>query len=586
MGRGEEPSDRGSTATGFSRKGKALNCTKDRRLESRSYGSGFDTRTAIGRPFRHRRGNWVGILIAVLSHALVSGSATAQCIPQITRLLGTNVLGSAQRGYSVALSADGSTAIVGAPGDNSNTGAVHVFARTGVNWSQQGPKLTVTGMIGQGYLGTSVSLSADGNTALVGSYGDNCFNGSAYVFTRSSGTWTQQGGKLLPSGAVGSSRFGYSVSISADGNTALVGAFGDNGNVGAVYVFVRISGSWFQQGTKLVPSGLIGTGFAGYSVSLSGDGNVALVGAYGDNSNVGAAFVFARSGGVWFQNGPKLVPSGGVGQGQFGLSASMSADGTTAIIGAAKDNGNAGAAYVFTRSGGSWVQQGSKLVPIGASGASQFGQAVSLSQDGSSALVGAKDDSALVGASYVFGRTSGSWFQQGPKLVPVGGTGSGWFGQSVALSADGHSALVGADHDADLKGVAYVFAINPTVDFVQHPASRAISAGETAFFSVGVRSDVQVTYQWRRQGTNLSNGPTVDGSVISGANGPTLAIANATIADNGSAIDCVVSTVCGSSRSNPSGLSVSPSCVADINGDGGVDGSDMSYFIDRWEDGC
>src|SRR5450830_1493655 len=99
-------------------------------------------------------------------------------------------------------------------------------------FSQQGPKLVGTGAVGAAYQGDSVSLSADGNTAIVGGYGDNSAAGAAWVWTRSGGVWTQQGNKLVGSGAVGNAFQGYSVSLSADGTTALVGGYGDQDNAG------------------------------------------------------------------------------------------------------------------------------------------------------------------------------------------------------------------------------------------------------------------------------------------------------------------------------------------------------------------
>ena len=91
-------------------------------------------------------------------------------------------------------------------------------------FAQQGPKLVGTDAVGgdveQGY---SVALSADGNTAIVGGPTDNSVAGAAWVYTRSGGVWTQQGSKLVGSGAVGNAQQGTSVALSADGNTAIVG---------------------------------------------------------------------------------------------------------------------------------------------------------------------------------------------------------------------------------------------------------------------------------------------------------------------------------------------------------------------------
>ena len=101
--------------------------------------------------------------------------------------------------------------------------------------------------------------------------------------------FAQQGPKLVGTGAVGTAQQGQSVSVSADGNTAIVGGFGDNSSAGAVWIWTRSGGAWTQQGPKLVGSDAVGAAFQGTSVSLSADGNTALVGGFGDNSNAGAA---------------------------------------------------------------------------------------------------------------------------------------------------------------------------------------------------------------------------------------------------------------------------------------------------------
>jgi hypothetical protein len=235
-------------------------------------------------------------------------------------------------------------------------------------FAQQGPKLVGSGAVGIGTQGDSVSISADGNTAIVGGWQDDSQAGAAWVWTRSGGVWTQQGPKLVGSGAVGPHPGqGISVALSADGTTALVGGYGDGvNNVGAAWVWTRSGGVWTQQGAKLVGSGAIGPPGLGYSASLSADGNTAIVGGPGDNSDgtigVGAAWVWTRSGGVWTQQGPKLVGAGASGNANQGISVSLSADGNTAIVGGSQDNAHTGAAWVWTRNGGVWTQQGSKLV--------------------------------------------------------------------------------------------------------------------------------------------------------------------------------------------------------------------------------
>src|SRR6202795_440519 len=90
-------------------------------------------------------------------------------------------------------------------------------------FTQQGPKLVGTGAVGFSEQGQSVALSGDGNTAIVGGWTDNTYTGAAWVFTRSGGVWTQQGGKLVGTGAIGVAEQGISVGLSADGNTAFIG---------------------------------------------------------------------------------------------------------------------------------------------------------------------------------------------------------------------------------------------------------------------------------------------------------------------------------------------------------------------------
>ena len=174
-----------------------------------------------------------------------------------------------------------------------------------------------------------MSLSSDGNTAIVGGPTDNNGIGAVWIWTRSGGTWTQQGAKLVGSGASGNARQGISVSLAADGNTASVGAYLDNSGAGAMWVWTRSGEIWTQAGPKLVGSGAVGNANQGFSVSLSGDGNTAIVAGNNDNLGLGAAWVWTRNGGVWTQQGNKLVVVN-VSQGN---SVSLSGDGNTAIIG-------------------------------------------------------------------------------------------------------------------------------------------------------------------------------------------------------------------------------------------------------------
>jgi hypothetical protein len=227
-------------------------------------------------------------------------------------------------------------------------GATWVFTRAGGVWTEQG-KLVGSGAAGNAQQGISVSLSADGNTALIGGNSDNAYFGATWVFNRSGGVWTQQGAKLVGSGVVANpdSNQGASVRLSADGNTALIGGLGDNFFAEATWVFTRNSGVWTQQGDKLVGTGAAGNAFQGYSVALSADGNTAVIGGREDNGGAGAAWVFTRAGGVWTQQGSKLVGSGAVGNANQGWSVAIAGDSSTFMLGGLNDNAGAGAAWVF-----------------------------------------------------------------------------------------------------------------------------------------------------------------------------------------------------------------------------------------------
>jgi hypothetical protein len=222
-------------------------------------------------------------------------AANAQFTQQGPILFGSGGIYPSGQGYAVAVSADGNTAIVGGYDDNNLTGAAWVFTRTGGVWSQQGSKLVGSGAFGPAQQGISVAMSADGNTALVGGFADNNYAGAAWVFTRSNGVWSQQGNKLVGSDGTASSEQGLSVALSADGNTALIG-YPSGSPTGAAWTFTRSSGVWMQSG-KLSPNLDRGPYYSVYSVALSADGRTALLGGLTDDvfSAVPTGWVFTHS---------------------------------------------------------------------------------------------------------------------------------------------------------------------------------------------------------------------------------------------------------------------------------------------------
>jgi hypothetical protein len=430
-------------------------------------------------------------------------------------------------GAAIALSGDGNTLAVGARNESSNAtgingnqanndtpgaGAVYVLIRSGTAWGQQAyVKPLITGITGAGdNFGASIALSADGNTLVVGApledSGTAGINttpdelapgaGAVYVFTRSAGgVWSQQAYIKASEPGTGDN-FGVSVALSADGNTLAVGAHLEDSSTigidttpnelapdsGAVYVFTRSAGTWSQQAYVKASDTANGDDF-GFSVALSGDGNTLAVGASledsGTAADAGAAYIFTRAAGVWTEQAYIKASNPEAGD-EFGSSVALSGDGNTLAVGAPfEDSGttgiggtpnelaiDAGATYVFSRSGTTWTQQA--YVKASNTGAGDnFGGSVALSSDGNALMVGAINEdgsatgiggtsnelAAASGAVYAYTRSGIVWTPQ--SYVKASNTGAGdGFGVSVALSSTGSTRAIGAQsEDGNATGI-------------------------------------------------------------------------------------------------------------------------------------
>ena len=450
-------------------------------------------------------------------------------------------------GSTLAISGDGDdSAATGINGDQNNrdaseAGAVYVFVRSGASWAQQAYIKASNTDINDRF-GTGLGISADGSTLAVGAFqedsaatgvgGDQSSNtardsGAAYVFTRTGTTWSQQA-YLKASNTAAGDRFGVRLALSGDGATLAVGADGEasaasgiDGNqadnsapgAGAVYVFTRSGATWSQQAYVKASNTDAGDRF-GINLALSHDGATLVVGAdseasaatgiNGDQtSNVppgaGAVYVFTRSAATWSQQAYVKASNTGAFDG-FGGYLALSADGATLAVAAVGEastatgiNGNqldnltqdAGAVYVFSRSGSTWSQQ-AYVKASNTSRLGDFGHGVALSADGSTLAIGADGDSSGAtgvdgdqtgsavpesGAVYLFRRTGAAWSQRAyikasnPDMLDL-------FGTSVALSGDGGTLVVGAPFEASFatgidgdqtlngsleNGAAYVF---------------------------------------------------------------------------------------------------------------------------------
>src|SRR6188474_2380930 len=517
--------------------------------------------------------------LAVHTYAQSGGSPRAAQVTQTSYLKASNPDASdhfgcggvlqGHTGQGVALSEDGTTLAVGAPhesggspGINGNqrdnsvfdAGAVYVFIRKADHWTQQA-YVKPSNPHSSAEFGHAVALSADGNTMAVSAFWESSnakgINGNqkdesipqagaVYVFTRRGSTWTQQAYiKASNTGEAGTAdafgdgdQFGFSIALSADGNTLAVGALtedsaatGINGNqadnsaqsAGAVYVFTRTGTTWSQQAYVKSAQRDAGDLF-GYAIALTVDGNMLAVGAFDEDGSArtingptdnrangsGAAYVFTRTGTTWAQQA-YIKPSNGEAQDSFGVAVAFNDDGTTLLVGSLdedcdatgvnsapcdndqKEDVSMGAAYVFVRSDTTWSQQA--FIKASNTGFNDwFGSKIALNGDGNIAVIGAsledsnakgingnqKDESATeAGAAYLFVRTGTTWIQE--AYIKGSNTEAyDEFGSSLALDRGGRTLVVSArgedgggrgeggkqtDNSVDEAGAAYVFRI-------------------------------------------------------------------------------------------------------------------------------
>ena len=323
-----------------------------------------------------------------------------------------------------------------------------------VTYVQYQPKIFDPQLISQGF---SVAISADGTTFVVGA--PIYANGTVLIYSldTSSQTFVQQGPPLVGSdvpGIPGTVDQGYSVAISGDGSTVI------SGGLYAAWVFTRNnSGSWNQQGPPLV--GLNSADF-GWSAALDFYGNTALISSPSGDDYTGAAWFFTRNitNGHWSQQSPTLV--GEKTNSKFGYASTLSANGSLAVISAGvAPTGNFGALYIYTldKSLGTWNLKNMISIPYIVKTSNPFppyGPSVSLSNDEQTILVGTPWVDDYIGASWVFNynASNDTWYQQ-TKLV---GTYTPFMlqGISVSLSSDGTYALIGGPNANDVGG-AWIF---------------------------------------------------------------------------------------------------------------------------------
>ena len=372
-------------------------------------------------------------------------------------------------GYSIALSGDGMTAIVGSRENNNNIGAAYVYMR--VNTITPFTILQIifpSAYTDTPFFGQSVALTDDGLTALVGGHLNDGNKGAVWVYTRENRTSNFTNTQiLLPIPNIIGFYFGISVALSGDGKTALVG--GDGAGV------QQKSSAWaFTRNASSINFTLLGGKFSvepefsyfGHSVALSTDGLTALIGDYNyRNSYQGAICLYSRNNdSSIFQSLQPFITTDVTANNLFGISVVLSGDGLTAVVGAIGNTNYNGAVYVYKRSYSNLTFTTSPnqiILPFGNVGSSVFGSSVDLSFDGNTLIIGGYGDNADKGAVWVYKRnaTHPTYTLQGSKLVPTTTVGTSRFGSSVSLASDGLTALIGGSGDDNRTGAAWAYTL-------------------------------------------------------------------------------------------------------------------------------
>lgn len=373
--------------------------------------------------------------------------------------------------YALAVSSDGSYILIGATGDNSNTGAVYVFLRNGNIWTQQTKLVASDGLLDDNF-GHDVCLNADATIAMVAApdRDDNSLtnSGAVYIFTRSGSTWTQQQKIYAPLKAIGD-RFGIGMSMNAAGDYALIASYArdDKGtDTGVVFGFSRSINTWTHKHTLYPNVSEVDEGF-GVSIALNAVGDFALIGGHKET-----VYVFTRIGDTWTQRNKLYSTTSEAGE-TFGRGVSLTADAKLAAIGAPHNTVNGlktGSVYILTNQGETLVSEAyeglmyqTKFQPNDLTTYSLFGASIALNRSGNRLVIGSSTESTEItaGAAYIYDRFGDTWIQSA-EIEPSDGVSGDVFGRSVAFNGDGTVLLVGSrdnSEKANDAGAVYMFAL-------------------------------------------------------------------------------------------------------------------------------
>ncbi len=398
----------------------------------------------------------VGAATLVLASTALAATITRYEPTQIIQPIHT-AFGAGQEG-ELALSSDGSTALVGAPDANGNRGLVSFYTREGSRWVQRQTIADPNDTPGDYFSG--VALSANGDTAMLTAF-DKKGGSNAYVaiYARTGNTWALQQTIQDPNGP---SNLFFGALLSFDGNTAFLADGGTDSERGTVLVFTRTATSWTLHQTIEDP---LAKGSPFGAVALSGDGTTAIMGAGNGNGSQQSIIFFVDRGGTWTEQGPAIPDplwnqTAARSDNLFGAGAALSENGDTALVSAPLTNLYQGAILFYTRTGDTWTRTQTIINPAPKTNQNDFiggemGASVALSANGDTALVGAPGVGASgAGAVYEYSRTGATWTRQQTLPTPA----PGGFGVDVTLSANADYALVGAPGYDHGVGAVVAFA--------------------------------------------------------------------------------------------------------------------------------
>jgi hypothetical protein len=389
----------------------------------------------------------------------IASTVQSQYIQVGSKITGANISAASKLGYSVDISSDGKTAIIGVPEDLPVGGALIYSLNNNDVWTYQ------TKLVGADYIvggstrcrqGFSVAISGDGNTAVIGDPDDDDWNGAIYIFRKQNNIWKEIANFWLEDIA----KLGYSVDISDDGKKIIAGApftsnYLNRREQGGAIIYVEKNGAWNLLGNFLTTSDINSGALEGAGVAISGDGKFAALGAPGRDY----AQFYKIYDDYWQLDGSQKT---GYNMDEFGTSISISSDGMTAVIGEPGWRGGRGAVHVYSRLAGVWELK--QKLEGELTGGRYLGWDVSISADGKTIVAGASGyfegsrSSFIVGSAFTWKLNGNSWIPtNGENYYGNGYSGNSQQGTGVAVSGNGSSFLIGGANDASDNGAFWFF---------------------------------------------------------------------------------------------------------------------------------